>query len=99
MHPSEGPHLSLVPGVSLKPPLEPRGCTPGLLRGHLSQWGTRSILSGPPIPGVCMPRATQGLSCTRTAHILAGRAVVGLVAGGIRYLGTGSLTNAAVRSS
>ena len=36
-------------------------------------------------PMGCMPRATQGLpSCTRTAHILAGRAVVRLVAGGIR---------------
>ena len=60
-----------------------------VLRGHLSHWATRSILShrAAYIPGVPMPRGEQSKgppSGTCTAHILAGRAVARLVADGIR---------------
>ena len=85
VHPFEAAPIPRARGI-LEAAYRAQGMHTGPAQGpHLSQWATRNILSGPPIPGVCMPRATQGLpSCTRTAHILAGRAVVGLVAGGIR---------------
>ena len=80
-HPFEGPPILYVPGA---PPIEPRGCIDGLFRGHLSQWATRNILSQGCLSHGCMPQAQELPSCTRTAHILAGRAVARSVAGGIR---------------
>ena len=100
VHPFEAAPIPRARGI-LEAAYEPRGCTPGLLRGHTYPNGQpRTSYPGRLSHGVHAPSnpgaAVLHTHCSHLSGSRCGRF------GGWRHpidLGTGSLTNAAVRSS